>query len=84
MEPAIRRNEIVRLLEDGLQDISVSRQRLPWGIPFPGDPEQTVYVWFDALINYLSAPPAFRRRATSASGPRTCTWSARGSPASTA
>src|SRR5438132_9779707 len=32
-----------------------SRQRLPWGIPFPGDPEQTVYVWFDALINYLSA-----------------------------
>ncbi len=55
VEPAIRRNEIVRLLEDGLQDISVSRQRQPWGIPFPGDPEQTVYVWFDALINYLSA-----------------------------
>jgi len=55
VEPAIRRNEILRLLEDGLQDISVSRQRLSWGIPFPGDPEQTVYVWFDALINYLSA-----------------------------
>ena len=55
VEPAIRRNEMVRLLEDGLQDISVSRQRLAWGIPFPGDPEQTVYVWFDALINYLSA-----------------------------
>jgi methionyl-tRNA synthetase len=55
VEPAIRRNEIVRLLEDGLQDISVSRQRLSWGIPFPDDPEQTVYVWFDALINYLSA-----------------------------
>jgi methionyl-tRNA synthetase len=55
VEPAIRRNEILRLLEDGLQDISVSRQRLAWGIPFPGDPEQTVYVWFDALINYLSA-----------------------------
>jgi methionyl-tRNA synthetase len=55
VEPAIRRNEIVRLLEDGLQDISVSRHRLSWGIPFPGDPEQTVYVWFDALINYLSA-----------------------------
>jgi methionyl-tRNA synthetase len=33
----------------------VSRLRQPWGIPFPGDPEQTVYVWFDALINYLSA-----------------------------
>jgi methionyl-tRNA synthetase len=55
VEPSIRRNEILRLLEDGLQDISVSRHRLSWGIPFPGDPEQTVYVWFDALINYLSA-----------------------------
>ncbi len=55
VEPAIRRNEVVRLLEDGPQDVSISRQRLPWGIPFPGDSEQTVYVWFDALINYLSA-----------------------------
>jgi len=55
VEPAIRRNEVVRLLEDGLQDVSISRQRLPWGIPFPGENDQTVYVWFDALINYLSA-----------------------------
>ena len=55
VEPAIRRNEVIRLLEGGLQDISVSRMRQSWGIPFPGDPEQTVYVWFDALINYLSA-----------------------------
>src|SRR6266566_2588389 len=55
VEPEIRRNEVLRLLEAGLQDVSISRQRLPWGIPFPGDPEQTVYVWFDALINYLSA-----------------------------
>jgi methionyl-tRNA synthetase len=55
VEPAIRRNEVVRLLEGGLQDISVSRLRQQWGIPFPGDPDQTVYVWFDALINYLSA-----------------------------
>ncbi len=55
VEPEIRRNEVVRLLEDGLQDVSISRQRLPWGIPFPADPDQTVYVWFDALINYLSA-----------------------------
>ena len=55
VEPEIRRNEVVRLLEAGLQDISISRQRLAWGIPFPGDPQQTVYVWFDALINYLSA-----------------------------
>jgi len=53
--PAIRRNEVLRLLEGGLQDISISRVRLPWGIPFPDDDRQTVYVWFDALINYLSA-----------------------------
>jgi methionyl-tRNA synthetase len=53
--PQIRRNEVLRLLEAGLQDISISRLRQPWGIPFPGDPHQTVYVWFDALINYLSA-----------------------------
>ncbi|HYK83665.1 MAG TPA: methionine--tRNA ligase [Gemmatimonadales bacterium] len=55
VEPAIRRNEVVRLLEAGLPDISISRQRLAWGIPFPGDAQQTVYVWFDALSNYLSA-----------------------------
>jgi methionyl-tRNA synthetase len=55
VEPEIRRNEVTRLIEGGLQDVSISRQRLAWGIPFPGDPEQTVYVWFDALINYLSA-----------------------------
>jgi methionyl-tRNA synthetase len=55
VEPEIRRNEILRVLEDGLQDISISRGRLPWGIPFPGTNDETVYVWFDALINYLSA-----------------------------
>lgn len=55
VEPAIRRNEILRLLEGGLQDISISRSRLPWGIPFPGSEGHTVYVWFDAVINYLSA-----------------------------
>ena len=53
--PAIRRNEVIRVLEDGLDDISISRVRFAWGIPFPGDTEHTVYVWFDALINYLSA-----------------------------
>ncbi|MGH7701719.1 MAG: methionine--tRNA ligase [Gemmatimonadales bacterium] len=55
VEPTIRRHEIVRLLQDGLQDISISRIRIPWGIPFPEAPDHTVYVWFDALINYLSA-----------------------------
>jgi len=55
VEPEIRRNEVVRLIEGGLQDVSISRQRIEWGIPFPGDPGQTVYVWFDALINYITA-----------------------------
>jgi len=55
VEPAIRRNEILRLLEDGLQDVSISRARFPWGIPFPGAADHTVYVWFDALINYITA-----------------------------
>ncbi len=55
VEPAIRRNEILAVLRGGLQDISISRARLPWGIPFPGTDDETVYVWFDALINYLSA-----------------------------
>jgi methionyl-tRNA synthetase len=54
VEPAIRRNEILSVLRGGLQDISISRSRLPWGIPFPGRDDETVYVWFDALINYLS------------------------------
>ncbi len=55
VEPAIRRHEIMRVIDDGLEDISISRSRLPWGIPFPGTTDETVYVWFDALINYLSA-----------------------------
>jgi methionyl-tRNA synthetase len=55
VQPEIRRNEIRRLLEEGLQDISVSRPFTEWGIPFPGDSNHAVYVWYDALINYLSA-----------------------------
>ena len=53
--PEIRRNEIKRLVEAGLQDISVSRAGVPWGIPLPVDENEVVYVWFDALINYLTA-----------------------------
>lgn len=55
IRPETRRNEIVRLLESGLEDISVSRSGFDWGIPLPEDPGHVVYVWFDALINYLSA-----------------------------
>ncbi len=53
-EPEIRRNEVLGWIERGLKDISVSRRGLSWGIPWPDDPQQTVYVWFDALINYVT------------------------------
>ena len=55
VQPESRANEIRRVIEAGLEDISVSRARLPWGIPWPGDAEHTVYVWIDALTNYLAA-----------------------------
>ena len=53
--PEYRRNEVLGWLDRGLRDISVSRGRsLKWGVPWPGNPEHTVYVWFDALINYVT------------------------------
>lgn len=55
LQPEVRRNEILRLLEAGLEDISISRAGQSWGIPLPTDPASVVYVWFDALINYASA-----------------------------
>ncbi len=55
IQPESRRNEILRLLESGLEDISASRSRVPWGVPFPDEEGHTVYVWFDALPNYISA-----------------------------
>jgi methionyl-tRNA synthetase len=55
MLPDIRRNEILRLIEGGLIDVSVSRAGQSWGIPLPWEPSSVVYVWFDALINYASA-----------------------------
>jgi len=53
--PESRRNEMLRLLEAGLEDISVSRAGQAWGIPLPFDPNSVVYVWYDALINYAAA-----------------------------
>lgn len=54
IEPEIRRNEIVSFIQQGLQDVSISRSSVSWGIPLSFDKSQTVWVWFDALINYLS------------------------------
>ncbi len=55
IEPEVRRNEVLRLVEDGLVDLSISRAGQSWGIPLPNDPKSVVYVWFDALTNYASA-----------------------------
>lgn len=54
--PDYRFNEIKAFVAAGLQDFSVSRlkSKMPWGVPVPGDDEQSMYVWFDALINYIS------------------------------
>ncbi|HNW84084.1 MAG TPA: methionine--tRNA ligase [Candidatus Cryosericum sp.] len=54
VQPSMRYNELVNVIKGGLRDISVSRSTVKWGIPVPFDPEQTVYVWFDALINYAT------------------------------
>jgi methionyl-tRNA synthetase len=55
IQPESRRNEILRLVEAGLEDISVSRAGQSWGIPLPFDPASVAYVWYDALINYAAA-----------------------------
>jgi methionyl-tRNA synthetase len=55
LQPEVRRNEILRLVEGGLEDISVSRAGQSWGVPLPFDSSSVAYVWFDALINYASA-----------------------------
>src|SRR5438445_2577325 len=55
IQPESRRNEIVNLVQSGLQDVSITRKGFTWGIPVPFDPEQTIHVWFDALLNYITA-----------------------------
>jgi len=54
VQPEYRRNEVVSFVKSGLRDISISRRRLKWGIPWPDDPGQVVYVWYDALTSYLT------------------------------
>lgn len=54
--PDTKRNEILSLLNEGLEDISISRpkEKIEWGIPVPGDKHQVMYVWFEALMNYIT------------------------------
>jgi methionyl-tRNA synthetase len=53
--PDFRRNEALSFIEAGLEDVSLSRPKLAWGAPLPWDPGQVIYVWFDALLNYVTA-----------------------------
>lgn len=55
VRPAARKNEILNRIKDGLQDVPVSRTNFSWGIPMPTDEKHVIYVWIDALFNYLSA-----------------------------
>ncbi len=54
VRPEGRYNEVLKLLDQGVEDLSISRTKFSWGIPVPFDTEHVVYVWFDALLNYLS------------------------------
>jgi len=53
--PDFRANEALAFIGSGLQDVSLSRRNLTWGVPLPWDPDQVMYVWFDALLNYYTA-----------------------------
>jgi len=53
--PDFRRNEALAFIRQGLRDVSLSRPTLKWGVPVPWDPDQVIYVWFDALLNYYTA-----------------------------
>lgn len=55
IRPESRRNEVLSFVSQGLQDFSISRVNLDWGFPVPADPSHTLYVWFDALLGYVTA-----------------------------
>src|ERR687886_1555837 len=55
IQPDSRRNEVLSFVSQGLQDFSISRVNLDWGFPVPVDPSHTIYVWFDALLGYVTA-----------------------------
>src|SRR5271165_2383278 len=55
IRPETRRNEVLSFVSGGLRDLSISRSTFSWGIPVPGDPKHVIYVWLDALANYITA-----------------------------
>ena len=70
--PAERRNEIISFVKSGLRDLSMSRTTFDWGIPVPNDPDHVMYVWVDALTNYITATGYL----TDPTGPRAKFWPA--------
>lgn len=54
LQPEFRRNEVLAFINQGLRDVCITRAATDWGVPVPGDPSQVIYVWFDALINYIT------------------------------
>jgi methionyl-tRNA synthetase len=54
LQPDFRRNEVVAFIREGLRDVAITRSAYGWGIPVPDDPAHVIYVWYDALINYLT------------------------------
>ena len=85
IQPRSRRNEILSFVREGLRDLSISRTTFSWGIPVPGNDKHVIYVWFDALTNYITALgyPEDPEGNSPSSGPPTSTSSARTSCAST-
>ena len=76
IQPETRRNEVISFVAGGLKDLSVSRTTFTWGIPLPFDPEHVMYVWFDALINYITAIGYGADGTPSFSGPLAHYWPA--------
>ena len=74
IRPESRRNEVLRFVEGGLKDLSVSRTSFDWGVPVPGAPGHVMYVWVDALTTYMTGVgyPDDRRECARAIGPPTC------------
>ncbi len=71
----MRRNEVVSFVSGGLNDLSISRTSFDWGVKVPEHAEHVMYVWVDALTNYLTGVgfPDTDRRRFAATGPLTCT-----------
>jgi methionyl-tRNA synthetase len=76
LQPPFRRNEVLQFIEQGLRDVCITRSATGWGVPVPDDPSQVIYVWFDALINYITLVgyPDDPEDAGKVVARQTCTW----------